>query len=454
MTLWREVSRGLWTLTHRRAADQDIADEVQHFLDLEGGSRVRSTMIREQVRAYGWENFIDQVLTDMRYAARRLRASPGFTSVSAITLALGIGASTAIFSAVNPILFEPLPYPDASRILMISDRDQGGGRLDVTFGTYAELAARSHSFSALAVLKRWTPILTGRAEPERLYGQRVSASYFQAIGIRPRLGRDFDPADDRPHGRNVVIISDALWRRDTTMLGRQLTLDGDPYTVIGVMPAAFDNVLQPSDQLWSLLQYESAASFFGDAGNHDAREWGHHLTMIARVRPGMNVEAARREIATLARTPAAEFARPFWASLANGLLVHSLQDDVTSGVRPALLAILGAVLLVLAIACVNVTNLLLARGVQRQGELAMRAALGAARARVIRQLLTESLLLALLGGVLGLGLAALGTRALMALSPPDLPRAHAIGIDQGAFAFAFGVTTICGVCIGLISTLR
>lgn len=452
MSLWRHVSRGLWTLTHRRAADQAIADELEHYLALESTppSTARVTLAREEVRSYGWENVVEQMWVDVRYAARRLRSSPGFTTVAALTLAVGIGASTAIFSAVNPILFEPLPYPDAGRILMISDRDAGGGRQDVTFGTYAELAARSRSFAAFAVAKAWQPTLTGVAEPERLEGQRVSAGYFRALGILPRVGRDFDAADDRPRGPNVVIVSHALWRKDTTILGRQLALDGDHYTVIGVMPADFDNVLQPTAQIWALLQYESSASYFRDAGNQLSREWGHHLSMVGRVRPGASVETARRELDDLARTHAAEFVRPFWANLDNGLLVHHLQDDVTSGVRPALLAILGAVLLVLAIACVNVTNLLLARGVQRRGELAMRAALGAGRGRIVRQLLTESLLLALIGGALGLAFAELGTHGLIALSPPDLPRVGAMGIDGTAYAFALGVTAICGVLIGLI----
>jgi putative ABC transport system permease protein len=461
VSLLRHITRGLYVLTHRRAADQDIADEVQHYLDqlaAEGGSPRNATMVREQVRSFGWENLVDQVLVDVPYAARRLRASPAFTTVSAITLAVGIGASTAIFSAVNPILFEPLPYPDASRMLMISDRGPGGNRADVTFGTFAELAARSRSFGAVAVVKPWQPTLISRAEPERLDGQRVSASYFATLGWKPRLGSDFDAADDRPHGPDVAIVSNALWQRrlnaDPAIVGQQITLDGDRFTVIGVMPAGFDNVLAPSAQVWSLLQYESSAGFFGAAGNHDTREWGHHLTMVARVRSGWSVDAARRELATLARTPSPDFARPFWASLSDGLIVHALQDDVTSGVRPVLLAILGAVLLVLAIACVNVTNLVLARGAQRRGELAMRAALGAGRGRIVRQLVTESLLLALLGGALGLGFAVFGTRALVALSPPELPRVSAIGINGGVFLYASGVTTICGVLIGLIPALQ
>jgi putative ABC transport system permease protein len=457
MSLWRQTRRGLYVLTHRRVADQDIADEVQHFLDQmapEDRSAARATMAREQVRSYGWENLIDQVIVDARYAARRLLASPGFTIVCALTLSVGIGASTAIFSAVYPILFEPLPYPDAGRILMISDRGAGGSRVDVTFGTYAELGARSRSFSALAVVEPWQPTLTSRAEPERLDGQRVSASYFRTLGIGPRLGRDFDAADDRPHGPNVVLVSNALWQKDASILGKQITLDGDRYTVIGVMPAGFDNVVSPSAQVWSLLQYESSAPFFRDAGSHYTREWGHHLAMIGRVRSGVTLDAARREIEDLARIPTPEFVRPSWASLSDGLTVHALQDDVTSGVRPALLAILGAVLLVLTIACVNVTNLLLARGVQRRSEFAMRAALGAGRARIVGQLITESLLLALLGGVLGLGLAAIGTRVLVALSPPELPRVSAIGINGSVFMYAFGVTTACGLLVGLVPALQ
>jgi predicted permease len=457
MSLWRQIRRGLYVLTHRRVADQDIADEVQHFLDQmtpAERSSARATMAREQVRSYGWENLVDQVMVDARYAARRLLASPGFTTACALTLAVGIGASTAIFSAVYPILFEPLPYPDAGRILMISDRGAGGSRVDVTFGTYAELGARSRSFSALAVVEPWQPTLTSRAEPERLDGQRVSASYFRTLGIMPRLGRDFDAAEDRPHGPNVVLVSNALWQKDASILGKQITLDGDRYTVIGVMPAGFDNVVSPSAQVWSLLQYESSAPFFRDAGSHYTREWGHHLAMIGRVRAGVTLDAARREIDDLARIPTPEFVRPSWASLSDGLTVHALQDDVTSGVRPALLAILGAVLLVLAIACVNVTNLLLARGVQRRGEFAMRAALGAGRGRIIGQLVTESLLLALLGGILGLGLAAIGTRALVALSPPELPRVDAIGINGSVFLYAFGVTTVCGLLVGLIPALQ
>lgn len=470
MSLWRQLTRGARVLTHRGAEDQDVADEVEHYLAqataaLEASGLPRdearrvarreignTTVIREQVRGYGWENVIGTLLADLRYAARRLRGHPGFTIVSVLTLALGIGASTAIFSAVNPILFESLPYRAADRITMISDHAIDGGRVDVTFGTYRELSQRSRSFTAMAVVKPWQPTITGPAEPERWDGQRVSASYFRVLGVSPVMGRDFRDADDRLHGPRVVILGDALWRRrygsDSSIVGRPITLDGDSYTVIGVMPRAFENVLAPSAEIWAPLQYDASLPSF------DGREWGHHLRMVARLRAGVAAEQASREIDLIARARVPEFSRPSWASFEQGMIVHTLQEDVTSAVRPALLAVLGAVLLVLTIACVNVTNLLLARGAQRRGEFAVRAALGAGRARLVRQLLTESLLLALIGGALGMVVAAFGVRALVMVSPPELPRLGAIRIDGAVFAFALGATTLIGIVVGLVPALQ
>jgi putative ABC transport system permease protein len=392
----------------------------------------------------------DEMFQDSRYGVRMLRKTPGFTLIAVLTLALGIGASTAIFSAVNPILFEPLPYPHSDRVTMIWYADADGSRGAQTFGTYRELAARSRSFEALAVMKLWQPTMSGPAEPERFDGQFVSASYFRALGAPPALGRDFDPADDRLHGPNVVILSDGLWRRrfggDPTVIGRQITLDDNSYTVIGVAPRAFENVLAPSAEIWTLLQYDESLPAL-------SREWGHHLHMVGRLRPGVGMDQGRRELDQIARTPIQEFPRQPGSLMKQGLIVNSLQDDVTRGVKPALLAVLGAVLLVLMIACVNVTNLLLARGAQRRGEFAMRAALGAPRTRMIRQLLTESLLLALIGGALGMVTADIGVRALVALSPPGLPRVGAIGVNGPAFAFAFGVSALIGVAVGLIPAL-
>jgi putative ABC transport system permease protein len=332
---------------------------------------------------------------------------------------------------------------------MIWDYRVDGSRLDVTFGTFRELAERSRSFDAIAVMKLWQPIMTGAAEPERFDGQRVSAAYFRALGVSPSLGRDFDAADDRVNGPNVVILSDGLWRRrfggEPAIVGQPIALNDATYTVVGVMPPTFENVLAPSAELWAPLQYDASLPPQG-------REWGHHLRMVARLRPGIGAAEAARELGAIARAPVPAFVRQPWASFRNGLVVSALQDDVTRAVRPALLAVAGAVLLLLVIACVNVTNLLLARAAGRRGEFAMRAALGAGRGRMIGQLLVESLLLATVAGALGILLADFGVRALVALGPAGLPRASAIRVDP--IAFGLGITTLIGLGVGLIPALH
>ncbi|HEX3159493.1 MAG TPA: ABC transporter permease [Gemmatimonadaceae bacterium] len=465
MTVWRQVARGIRALTNRRAADQDVADEVQHYLEqATAAHRARGcspddalraarlelgnvTGVRDRVRAYGWENAVDTALTDVRYAARRLRAAPSFTVITVLTLALGIGGTTAIFSAVRPILFEPLPYPHSDRIAAILEIGADGSRNAGTFGMYRGLLERNRSFEAMAVLKPWQPTMTGQHPPERLEGQRVSASYFRVLGVPPAVGRSLQPSDDRPGGPEVVILSDALWRRrfggDRAIVGRQVTLDDRSALVIGIMPHDFENVLAPSAELWAPLQYDMAQGV----------AWGHHLRTVARLRPGVDVEQAAREVDVLGHAVLRE-QRPATYGGELRLTAVALHDDITGGVRGALLAFLGAVTVVLVIACVNVTNMLLARGVRRRGEFALRAALGAGRGRLVRQLLTESLLLAAMGGVVGMAVAVLGVRALVALSPPGLPRVGAIGVDGIMFAFGAGITTLIGVAFGLAPALK
>src|SRR5262245_3031461 len=386
-------------------------------------------------------------LNDLRYAARWLRASPGFTLLVVLTLALGIGGTTAIFSAVNPVLFQPLPYPDAGRIATILEMRRDGSRNDGTFGMYRQLVERSQSFDSIAVFMSWQPTMTGAAQPERFDGQRVSSSYFRVLGVSPVLGRDFGAADDRMNGPSVVILSDALWRRrfngDPEIVGRQITLDETSTTIVGVMPAGFENVLAPSTDVWTPLQYDMS----------QGRAWGHHLRTVGRLRPGIGLARASQELNTIGHAVLEEL-HPVTYGRDLELVAVRLQDEVTRSVKPALLAILGAVALVLVIACVNVTNLLLARGVQRRGEFALRNALGAGRGRLVRQLLIESLLLAVIGGVVGMAVAMLGVGALVALSPPGLPRVAAIGVDASVFAFGLIVTTVIGVAFGLIPALQ
>jgi putative ABC transport system permease protein len=468
MSISRQLARGLRVLTNRTSADRELSDELQHYVEQSAAERVargsssavahrdalleigNMTVAREHVRSYGWENAVGSVLGDLQYAIRRLRNAPGFTAVAVITLALGIGASTAIFSAVNPIFLAALPYPDAQRIVMISDRSAEGGPLDVTFGSYLELARRSHSFARMAPIRGWEPAMIGTGKPERLTGERVGADFFRTLGVTPLLGRDLQASDDVPHGPNVVILSNALWQRrfggDRGVIGRSIRLDDTDFEVIGVMPRNFENVLAPLSDVWAPLQYELT---FGS----QSREWGHHLRLVSRLAPGVAVDQARAELGRIARTPVQEFPRVPWASLENGLGVTSLQADVTRSIRPMLVAVLVAVMLVLAIVCVNVTNLMLARGAQRRGEFAMRAALGAGRTRLARQVLTESLALALAGGVLGMFVAEAGIHAIVALSPPELPRADAIRLDGTVFAFGLLLSTIVGVVAGILPAI-
>jgi len=392
---------------------------------------------------------MERLFQDIRYAFRQLRNAPGFACTAILILALGIGGTSAIFSVLNPVLFEPLPYPHASRIMTIWYSGGGSNRLGQAFHTYREVAERNHSFEAVAVMKPWQPAISGGNQPERLDGQRVSAAYFRVLGVPVALGRDFQPADDVLNGPNVVILSDGLWRRrfggDPAIVGQQIRLNDQPYTVIGVMPGTFENVLSPSAEAWAPLQYDS-----GNISSQESREWGHHLRMIGRLHIDIGQDRARSDLALIASTPVAEFPRPNHASLDQGFVVDRLQDDVTRGVKPALVAVFGAVILVLLIACVNVTNLVLARSSQRKGEIAMRVALGAPAQRVRRQLVTESLLLAILGGIVGMFVTEFGIRALVALSPAGLPRVTEIRLNPTVFLFAFGVTLLVGFVVGLI----
>ncbi len=392
-------------------------------------------------------NTFTTIITDLRYAFRQLRTNPGFTAVSVLTLALGIGASAAIFSAVNPILFETLPYPHAKQVVMVWEMRRDGGRNNGTFGAYRSLVDRNRSFEAVAVTKAWKPTLTGAVQPERFEGQQVSAGYFRVLGVPPAMGRDFQDSDDQINGPKVAILSNALWLRrfgaDTAILGQVVRLDDNSYTVIGVMPPTFENVLVPTAEIWSPLQYDRSLPANG-------REWGHHLRTLARLLPNVSVEQASHDLEGVLQSliqtyPAVRFPQR--------LMINPLQNEITGAVRPALLATLGAVILVLIIACVNVTNLLLARGAQRSGEFAVRSALGAGRPRLLRQLLTESLLLALIGGTLGMLLAEFGVRILVALSPPMLPRIGAIRLNGTVLAFGIGMTTLIGLLVGLVPAI-
>jgi putative ABC transport system permease protein len=433
-------------------AGLDAVEARRQALMRVGGAEQTRQAYREHARL-AW---LQDLLRDLVYGTRTLTRQKAATAVAVLTLAIGIGASTAIFSAIKPILISPLPYPHANRLMMVWETGKSGATSPVTFGTFYGVSQQNRSFDALAVFKGWQPASTPTSaadRPERLDGQRVSADYFRTLGVSPLRGRDFQASDDRFRGPNVVILSDRIWRgrfgSDTSIVGKQIRLDDALYTVVGVMPSEFENVLNSSAEIWAPLQYDPSLPW-------DGREWGHHLHMIGRLRAGISSQQASDELSIVLRSLAQTYAKGYDSSggAPDGMAVRSLQGALTEGVRPALLAVLGAVLLVLLIACVNVANLQLARGVQRRAEFAMRAALGAPRSRLVRQLLAESLLLAGVGCALGMAIADAGVRALLALSPPGLPRLNAISLDGWVFVFALALTTSIGVAVGLVSAFQ
>ncbi len=465
MSLWRHIRLGLRGLMHHAEVAEKIDEEVRHYLDQAEAELVASgtspeearrtvrlrygdgLAAREEVGSYGWENLVVSVWTDVRLAGRRLVRDPGFSVIAVLTLGLGIGATTAIVSAVRPVLFDALPYLNANRIVVVADRSEDGTPVPVTFGTYLEVRSRSGSFDELAAYKPWQPTLTWAQDAERLEGQRVGAEYFGVLGATPFLGAGFDPEADRPGGPDLVILSHRLWAlrfgSDPTIVGRTVRLDGTAFTVTGVMGPNFENATAPLATVWSLLQYEPVPASF------DSREWGHHLQMFGRLKAGLGLDEAYSRIEAVAANPAPDFVRPVWASLKAGLSIRSLRESATRDARPTMLVLLGAASLLLGIACVNLTILLLARGARRQGEIAMRMALGASRSRLARYLLTESLVLAALGAGVGVIVAQPALAGLLAVSPPSLAQTDTVGLDVGALLVAVVLPTLISVIFGL-----
>ncbi|MFI5233130.1 MAG: ABC transporter permease [Gemmatimonadales bacterium] len=387
-------------------------------------------------------------LNDLRFAFRMLGRRPGFTALALLTLALGVGATTAIFSAVYPIVIQPLPYPNADRVHMIYEREkQAGATSYLGYATFVDLARDGKSFESMAAMGQGSVTLTGGDQPQLLESQHVSPTYFDVLGIHAALGRTFRGEDDVRNTPRVVVLGNALWRGrfggDTAIVGKTVTLDALPFIVIGVMPATFENVLAPNAQLWTPLRYDLSLPW----ACRDCR----HLRVAGRLKPGVSADAAAHEMDAIFERIRHDYPDKY-SSI--GLTMPALQFDLTKDVRPVLFALLGAVLFVLLIACANVTNLLLARATQRQGELSIRAALGAERGRVVRQLLTESLVLAAIGGAAGVVVAVAGVRALVALSPAGLPRLASIHVNGAVLVFALLLVTITGIVFGLVPALH
>ncbi|MEP6691951.1 MAG: ADOP family duplicated permease [Gemmatimonadaceae bacterium] len=384
---------------------------------------------------------------DLRFAVRMLARRPGFSLLAILTLAVGIGATTAIFSVLDPMLFRALPYPDAGRILTVWERDHDGSESNVGFATFTDIARDNKSLVAVAAIGSWQTVMTSTAEPERLEGERVSYGYFDVLGVQPVLGRAFRADEDAPNAPRVVVLSDGLWRRrfggDPSLVGKPVTLGGNPYTVIGVMAKSFENVLGPRTQMWTPLRYDASLAW--------ACRTCRHLRAVGRLKPAVDAASARRELDQLSANLIRAYPNDYPAS---GFALVPVRDWMTRAVRPALLAVFGAVALLLVIACANVTSLLLARAAQRESEFAVRIALGAGHRRVLRQLLTESVLLAAVGGAAGFALAYAGLVLLVRLGPADLPRLDAITVDARVLAFAIVVTALAGIASGLAPALH
>jgi predicted permease len=468
MALGRQLLHGVRALFRREAAARELSDEVEHYLaeatdayraqglsdaDARRAARMdlgSRTSVQQQVRSSRWETTVEAMFVDLRRAARRLRRTPGFAVVTVVTLALGIGASTAIFSTIRPVVLDPLPYPDGDRVVVVSDINGDGMPLEVTFGTYREIVTRSRALERAAVSRAWLPAVSGTGEAERLDGQSVSADYFRVLGVAPALGRDFRPTDDVPGAAPVAILADGLWRRrfggDPQIVGRTVTLDGIPVSIIGVMSSTFENVWRPEARIWRALRFDPSLPPQGP-------EWGHNAQMLARVAPRLPLESARRDLNSIAQNPVSGFARPAWASLRSGLTITPLREHVAAPAVPALRAVMAATLLLLLVAAVNVSTLMLTRGAERRTELTTCAAFGASRLRLLTPLMAEAVLLAALGGALGVALAYSLVGALATLDGFVVPRLEAIHVDLGALAFAAALSAAIGLIAAAIPGL-
>ncbi len=473
MSLWRQLSRGLRALTNRRVADQNIADEVGSYLEQaaealeadgmspeEARRAVRlhlgnATTVREQVRSYGWENFIAARASDGRYAARRLRHNPGFTVVCVLTLAIAIGANSAIFSVLNGILLKPLPYRQADELIEVHHTAPGVNFPDVVSAPFLYFTYREQgrSFQSIGLVTSELRTLTGVSQPEEALCLDVTAEILPMLGVEPELGRWFSKKDDAPGSPPTMVLAYGWWQSrfggKRSVIGRRIVVDGVSRTVIGVMPTHF-RFLDENPAFLVPMQLDRNKAFLGQ----------FNYFSIARLKPDVTIEQASADIARM--IPIALHSFP----PQTGLTVKTFEDvrlapklrylkralvgDIGKTLW-VLMATLGAVLL---IACANVANLLLVRAEGRQHEMAIRAALGAKWSDIARELLTESIMLGLLGGAFGLGVAYGALRLLVTLAPANLPRLNEISIDPVVVLFTFTTALITGIVFGLIPIIK
>jgi putative ABC transport system permease protein len=390
------------------------------------------------------------LLQDLKYGLRMLRRNPGFTAVAVLTLALGIGANTAIFSVIDAVLLRPLPFHEPGRLVQLWESEYGSGHYELTGGDYLDWQAQSHSLEETSLYCYWPSFnASGAGEPEQARAIKTQANFFSLLGVAPVVGRGFQPGEDQAGRDRVVLLSYGFWQRhfggSKEAVGKSLELNDEKYSVVGVLPAWYRGDGDPyfgNPDIW--LPLDMRPQNIGGRGTHRYRA-------IGRLKPGVSVAEAQAEMQTIAQ----RLAKQYPASNSNvGAVVTSLKEQMTGGFRIELLALLGAVALVLLIACANVANLLLVRATDRQREIALRSALGANRARIVRQLLTESTLLSLLGAVFGLALAWVCVRVLATAKSLPIPLPNPVGVDGMVLLFTFAISLLVGIAFGFAPALR